>query len=124
MSYVYFIYSTNGSTYIGATVDINKRIRQHNQEIKGGAVATGAKVKQGEIWKYYCYVENFPSWQEALRFEWRWKHLSRQIQKSNPTIYPIEKRVQALNKLLNLEKSTSKAIPYSEWLVQPNIIWS
>lgn len=124
MSFVYFIYSTNGSTYIGATVDINKRIRQHNQEIKGGAVATSTKVKQGETWKYYCYIENFPSWQEALRFEWRWKHLSRQIQKSNPTINPIEKRVQALNKLLKLEKSTSKAIPYSEWLVQPNIIWS
>ena len=36
MSYfVYFIESTNGSTYIGATVNLDKRIRQHNKEIKG-----------------------------------------------------------------------------------------
>lgn len=123
MSYVYFIYSTSGSTYIGATVNIDKRIRQHNCEIKGGAVATGIKVKKGDIWKYYCYVENFPSWQEALRFEWRWKNISRHIQKCSPSINPIEKRLQALDQLLNLEKSTSKAIPYSNWLQKPNIVW-
>lgn len=44
MSYVYFIKSTNGSTYIGATVNLDKRIRQHNKEIKGGATATSNKV--------------------------------------------------------------------------------
>ena len=123
MFFVYFIYSTNGSTYIGATVDINKRIRQHNQEIKGGAVATSTKVKQGETWKYYCYVENFPSWQEALRFEWRWKHLSRQIQKSKPTQKPIERRLEALDKLLKLDKPTSKAELYSNWEIKPNVVY-
>jgi len=44
MSFVYFIQSTNGSTYIGATVNLDKRIRQHNKEIKGGASATSIKV--------------------------------------------------------------------------------
>ena len=38
--FVYFIQSTYGATYIGATVDLDKRIRQHNKEIKGGATAT------------------------------------------------------------------------------------
>lgn len=123
MSYVYFIYSTNGSTYIGATINIEKRIRQHNKIIKGGALATSIKVNNGEIWKYYCYVENFPSWNEALKFEWRWKHLSRQIQKNDQNINPTEKRLKALEQLLKLERSTSKAIPYSEWLLQPNIIY-
>jgi len=123
MFFVYFIYSTNGSTYIGATTNIDKRIRQHNKIIKGGAVATSIKVNNGEIWNYYCYVENFPSWNEALKFEWRWKHLSRQIQKTSPTINPIEKRLKALEQLLNLDCSTSKAIPYSEWLLPPNIIY-
>ena len=61
MSFVYFIESTNGSTYIGATVNLDKRIRQHNKEIKGGARATSIKVEQGEVWKYICYVENFPN---------------------------------------------------------------
>lgn len=123
MSYVYFIKSTNGSTYIGATVNLDKRIRQHNKEIKGGATATSIKVLQGEIWSYHCYVENFPSYNEALKFEWRWKQISRQLQKKNPTQKPIEKRLEALNILLALDKSTSKAIPYSEWILKPNVVY-
>ena len=50
MSYVYLLVSTNGNTYVGATVDLTRRLRQHNKEIKGGAHATGIKVEQGEIW--------------------------------------------------------------------------
>ena len=123
MSYVYFIKSTNGSTYIGATVNLDKRIRQHNKEIKGGATATSIKVLQGEIWSYHCYVENFPSYNEALKFEWRWKQISRQLQNKNPSQKPIEKRIEALNILLALDKSTSKAIPYSEWMLKPNVVY-
>ena len=123
MSFVYFIESTSGSTYIGATVNLDKRIRQHNKEIKGGAKATSIKVEQGEVWKYICYVENFPNYNEALKFEWRWKQISRLIQKSNVTINPREKRFEALKKLLNLDKSTSKAIPYSEWENKVNVVY-
>lgn len=121
--YVYFIQSSNGSTYIGATVDLDKRIRQHNKEIKGGATATSIKVNNGEVWSYVCYVENFPSWNEALKFEWRWKQISRQIQKFNPSQKPIERRLEALDKLLNFERSTSKAMAYSEWDLKPNVVY-
>ena len=123
MSYVYFIQSTNGSTYIGATVNLDKRIRQHNKEIKGGATATSLKVNAGEVWSYVCYVENFPSWNEALKFEWRWKQISRQIQKSKPDQKSIERRLEALKTLLSLDKSTSRAIPYTEWEKLPNVIY-
>ncbi len=123
MSYVYFIQSTNGSTYIGATVNLDKRIRQHNKEIKGGATATSLKVNGGEVWSYVCYVENFPSWNEALKFEWRWKQISRKIQKSKPDQKPIERRLEALKTLLSLDKSTSRAIPYTEWEKLPNVIY-
>tara|TARA_Y100000389_G_scaffold148022_1_gene147021 strand:+ start:676 stop:1050 length:375 start_codon:yes stop_codon:yes gene_type:complete len=123
MSYVYFIESTNGSTYIGATVNLDKRIRQHNKEIKGGAVATSNKVNNGEIWSYICYVENFPNFNEALKFEWRWKQLSRLIQKNNPKINPKEKRLQALTKLLTFDRPTSKAILYKDWEIEPNIVY-
>lgn len=121
--YVYFIESTNGSTYIGATVDLDKRIRQHNKELKGGATATSIKVNQGEVWSYVCYVENFPSWNEALKFEWRWKQISRQLQRSNPTQKPLEKRLEALKKLLELDKPTSKAELYSSWETPPNVVY-
>ena len=123
MSYVYFIQSTNGYTYIGATVNLDKRIRQHNKEIKGGATATSLKVNAGEVWSYVCYVENFPSWNEALKFEWRWKQISRKIQKSKPDQKPIERRLEALKTLLSLDKSTSRAIPYTEWEKLPNVIY-
>lgn len=121
--YVYFIQSTNGSTYIGATVDLDKRIRQHNKEIKGGATATSIKVSRGEIWSYVCYVENFPSWNEALKFEWRWKQISRQIQKTNPSQKPIDKRLEALKTLLSLDKPTSKAELYTDWDLPPNVVY-
>lgn len=123
MSFVYFIESTNGSTYIGATVNLDKRIRQHNKEIKGGAKATSIKVEQGEVWKYICYVDNFPNYNEALKFEWRWKQISRLIQKSNNLINPREKRLEALKKLLSLDKSTSKAIPFIEWENKVNVVY-
>lgn len=124
MSFVYFIQSTNGSTYIGATVNLDKRIRQHNKDIKGGATATSIKVNQGEAWTYVCYVENFPTWNEALKFEWRWKQISRQIQKKNPKQNPREKRLEALDLLLKLDRPTSKAMLYNEWETKPNVVYN
>jgi len=35
MSYVYLLECTDGSTYVGATVNLDRRLRQHNKEIKG-----------------------------------------------------------------------------------------
>ena len=123
MSYVYFIESTNGSTYIGATVNLDRRIRQHNKEIKGGATATSNKVLNGEVWSYVCYVENFPNYNEALKFEWRWKQISRIIQKKNPKLLPREKRLEALKMLLELDKPTSKAILYSDYETKLNVVY-
>lgn len=122
-SWVYFIESTSGATYIGATVDLDKRIRQHNREIKGGAVATSNKVDKGEVWSYVCYIENCPTWNAALQCEWRWKQISRQIQKVKPSQRPRERRLEALATLLALERPTSKAEPYSAWAKPPNVVY-
>jgi len=121
--FVYFIESTNGSTYIGATVDLDKRIRQHNKEIKGGAHATSLKVNNGESWSYVCYIENCPTWNAALQCEWRWKHISRQIQKEKPRQIPRERRLEALKKLLSMDRPTSKAELYSSWETKPNVVY-
>ncbi len=127
--YVYFLaleecdmIGTPGQkTYIGATVDLDRRLRQHNKEISGGAHATGAQVDKGSHWRRVCHVANFPTWQAALQFEWRWKNLSRR--KDFLVIKnPIERRMAALNALLSFDRSTSKAIPYSEWPVPPEIV--
>jgi len=118
--YVYLLESTDGSTYVGATINLNRRLRQHNGIIKGGAKRTTGKVNKGESWKRHCYVSGFPDWKSALQFEWRWKQLSRKISKK---ISPIEKRIQALNQLLSLEKSTSNAIPFNEWETKPDVFY-
>jgi len=118
MSYVYLLVSSNGNTYVGATVDLNRRLRQHNKEIKGGAHATGIKVAQGEVWTRAAHISGFPDWQSTLQFEWRWKHLSR---KYPIKMIPLERRMLALKDLLALKQSTSKALPYSEWCTPPEL---
>lgn len=118
--FVYLLESTNHSTYVGATVNLDHRLRQHNGEIKGGARATSMKVKNGETWRRVCYVEGFPSWSECLKFEWAWKFYSRKL---SIKLFPLERRKQALKTLLSREKSTSKAIPYSEWAQSINVVW-
>ena len=120
MSFVYFLESTSGATYIGATVDINRRLRQHNKEIKGGAHATGVRVARGETWRRVCYVRNFPDWTAALQFEWRWKHLSRKLPLK---MVPIDRRKLALEQLLAMERPTTKAVAYAEWAIAPEVVW-
>ena len=116
MYYVYLLQCSDCSTYIGATIHLDRRLRQHNKEIKGGAHATTTKVNQGHTWKRVCYVKGFPNWQTALQFEWRWKQISRTI-----TLPPLEKRIKALDQLLSLDRPTTKALPYCEW--NPEIIY-
>lgn len=121
MSYCYMLYTDEGQTYVGATVDPDRRLRQHNKEISGGARATGIKVAQGLTWKRACYITNIPEWRSALQIEWRWKQLGRTQYKHIRN--PIERRLHSLKMLLSLEKPTSKAIPYDSYPVKPEIVW-
>ena len=118
MSYVYLLVSSDNATYVGATVDLDRRLRQHNKEIKGGAHATSAKVLKGETWVRACHVSGFPDWPAALQFEWRWKQISRKL----PTkMFPLERRMIALKQLLALDKSTKNAIPFCDWKTKPEV---
>lgn len=122
MSYVYLLLATplRQATYVGATVDLDHRLRQHNKEIKGGAVATGIRVAKGDIWIRAAHVSGFPDWQAALQFEWRWKQLSRKLPAK---MKPLERRMNALKQLLALERPTTKAKAYSEWDLSPEVVW-
>ena len=117
--YCYMLY-TDGATYIGATVDVDRRLRQHNKEIKGGARRTGIKVGQGLSWLRSCYV-TLPDWKSALQFEWRWKQLGRT--RFTHIKNPVDRRLHSLHYLLSLEKPTEAAIPYAMYPVPPMIIW-
>jgi predicted GIY-YIG superfamily endonuclease len=119
--FVYLLLSSpnRNATYVGATVDLDRRLRQHNKEITGGAHATGIKVAKGETWIRVAHIEGFPDWQSALQFEWRWKQLTRKITIS---VHPLHRRMIALKELLDLERPTSKAKSYSEWPEQPKVV--
>ena len=100
-------------------MDLERRLRQHNKEIKGGAYATSSKVLKGETWIRVAHVAGFPDWPSALQFEWRWKQLTRKIKIK---MTPIQRRMIALKQLLELERPTTKAKAYSEWSELPKVI--
>lgn len=117
-SFVYLLEAQpSGATYVGATVNLDHRLRQHQGLLAGGAHATTMRVKRGETWHRKAHVRGFPDWTAALQFEWRWKQLTRQQPKHKR---PVERRLDALQELLNLERSTTQAVPFSEW--DPEVI--
>ena len=123
MCYCYMLYTNTNQTYIGATVNLERRLRQHNKEISGGARATSICVVQGLIWKRACYIQNIPEWRSALQIEWKWKQLGRTTYKH--IRHPIHRRLYSLKKLLLLEKPTSKSIPYDAYPTGPlEIVWN
>ena len=124
----FFVYllesSCKRATYVGATVNLDRRLRQHNKELVGGAHATGVKVARGQTWRRVCHVTGFPTWQAALQFEWRFKQLTRMEPSYTCSQSPVDRRKAALQKLLALPQSTSKAIPYAEWPSGgPTVVW-
>lgn len=95
---VYFlINNSHNKTYIGITNNHERRIRQHNGEISGGARYTTANKGTGE-WIYYGWIvsknNNFEK-RRALSIEKKIKIRSRQCNGSS-----IEKRILAIDSLL------------------------
>lgn len=89
MWYCYLLVSDN-KTYVGATINPDRRLRQHNGEISGGAKAT-----RGHVWQRKALVGPFENDHDALSFEWHWKHNSKKFKGT-----PLERRMKALEKMV------------------------
>ena len=89
-------------TYIGATNNFKRRIRQHNGEIKGGAKYTSAN----RPWKPKLIVSGFISQNEALSFEWRIKRSK--INNKFKIVSYLDKRIKNIFNVFKLDKFTSK----------------
>ncbi|OIW30344.1 hypothetical protein CONLIGDRAFT_632406 [Coniochaeta ligniaria NRRL 30616] len=67
---VYILRSSvnHASLYIGSTPNPPRRLKQHNGEVKGGAVRTSRNKLRP--WEMVALVSGFPSAVAALKFEW------------------------------------------------------
>ena len=99
--------SGDARTYVGATVDLDHRLRQHNGEISGGAKATSGRAGS---WRRVCHVEGFADESAALQFEWAWKYWTKKFKGG----FPVERRIKALVGLVGSSRATSKAVPFAD----------
>jgi predicted GIY-YIG superfamily endonuclease len=121
-NYVYIIKGTNQNNktkyYIGYTNNPNRRIRQHNCELVGGAKST-----KGYKWIYCCLITNFRDNIEGLQIEWRLKHSTKKtniISRINSFIDYIELNNKASPKNTPMINKLSMFICY-DLLSNPSI---
>ena len=95
------------NTYNGSTNNPMRRLRQHNEEIKGGARATHGK---GGAWEICAMLSGFPDHINALSCEWRMKCPSGRPGKRERKYQGVKGRVSSLNEILPLHRWTSKCI--------------
>lgn len=94
-------------TYNGSTNNPMRRLRQHNEEIKGGARATHGK---GGSWEICAMLSGFPDHINALSCEWRMKCPSGKPGKREAKYQRVDGRISSLNEILPLERWTGKCV--------------
>lgn len=84
----------NKFTYVGITNNPERRIKQHNGILKGGARYTEAKRGNGN-WEYYGFILGLDK-STALSIEKKIHIYSRKTY----GLTPLEKRINCINKIL------------------------
>jgi len=103
---VYLLNHTiHNRTYLGITNNPNRRIRQHNNLIKGGAKYTTSFKQNGE-WKFHLFINDLTKI-EALSIE----RTAKNIRRKSKGKTPLERRIYALNKVLE-QKFPNKSLYY------------
>jgi len=92
---VYVLINTmHNKTYIGITNKPERRIRQHNCDLVGGAKYTTGNKGNG-VWIFYGFIKNLDK-RTALSLEKKIKIRSKKMSGT-----PIEKRLKAIEKLID-----------------------
>lgn len=91
MWYLYLLWHSGYErTYIGVTTDLDRRIRQHNKEIKGGAKSTS---KYAPGWEIYSIVCGFEDRSTVMRWEKIIKSRERGLYSRDKALENLEKRI-------------------------------
>ena len=94
-------------TYNGSTNNPRRRLRQHNEEISGGARFTHGR---GGGWENYVLLTGFPDHKNALSCEWRIKHPNGKPGKRPPEHCGVRGRAMSMNHVLHLDKWTQQCL--------------
>lgn len=106
---VYLLQNERGRTYVGATTQpVERRVRQHNGELSGGANQTTG----GRPWSVECTIHGFRSYQECLQFEYAWRRVHRRL-RPRP-LYTVIGRRQALLALMAKSRWSRNSPPAAE----------
>ena len=77
--YVYILQNNyephQNRTYCGYTNNLDKRLKQHNGIIKGGAKYTTAFGNKS--WKFFIIIKGITDKKQALQLEWKIKHFKK-----------------------------------------------
>ena len=92
------VHTQHSKTYVGMTNHLDRRIRQHNGEIQGGAKYTTRNKESGE-WKIYGTIPQLNK-QQALHLEKRIQIRSRTKQMRKFSSKPFERRLEAIRQIL------------------------
>ena len=107
----YFVYllksKVSNRFYVGYTVNIQKRIRQHNGEISGGA----RKTIRNRPWEVVMYISGFQYERTAMQYEYMIQHPPKRLRKKGGGIV---KYMTIMKRLLQQEKICSTAPLNSE----------
>ena len=112
-SAVVYLLKNGRRTYVGATLYLERRLRQHNGEIRGGARQTSRGTG---VWVLACKVSGFRCFNEALKFEFAWRREGRKIRARG-----LGGRREALAALMARERWSSTSPPACD--VPVSVAW-
>ena len=107
-----YIIANGNTTYNGYTVNLKRRIRQHNGELKGGAKATLRLHNSDSVWRYLVVMTS-KEWTKvrAMQHEWTIRYPTRK--KPRPREYQgVYGRLKSLEKIWEQIPSSEPVLVY------------